>query len=178
MNLNNTNVYALSNLDTYENRSDDLDDLCLLILDQVTQVKAVDVTVESEDLENYTLPVSYFCETPLCKKVMKLKNDLGEMTKRGCLCVIRFLKASKLKSAEQYYFCLLQLHMSWRPESTLKYEEGTYESKYKEVENDIVNNVKRHKSFLDIDWEKLKSCSFLNSDDDSHNEEFSMLGPN
>ena len=49
---------------------------------------------------------------------------------------------------------------------------------YKEVENDIVNNVKRQKSFLDIDWEELKSCSFLNSDDDSHNEEFSMLGPN
>ena len=36
MNLNNTKVYALSNLDTYENRSDDLDDLCLLILDQFT----------------------------------------------------------------------------------------------------------------------------------------------
>ena len=65
--------------------------------------------------------------------------------------------------------------MPWRQESYLKHEDGTYEGKYREVENQIFENIKRHEPYLDFDYEELESCNFLNSDDGSENEEFSML---
>ena len=79
MNSNDRNIYAWSILDRYENN---LDDLCLtdFASSDISKI-AVDGTVECEVLENYTLPVSDFCETPLCKKVIKLKIGLGEMRK-------------------------------------------------------------------------------------------------
>ena len=54
---------------------------------------------------------------------------------------------------------------------------GTYESSYKEVENELVENVKRHEPYLGINYEELERCNFLNLDYDSDNEEFSMLNP-
>ena len=99
------------------------------------------------------------------------------MRKHSHPCVIRFHKVLKLKSAEQCYLCLLQLFMPWRKESDLKHEDGTYGSKYKKDNNEIVENVKRHEPYLDIDNGELESYNFLNSDDDSYSEEFSMLNP-
>ena len=99
------------------------------------------------------------------------------MRKHSQPCAITFHKVSKLKSAEQYYLCLLQLCMPWRKESHLKPEDVTYESKYKKVENKIVENVKRHAPYLDIDNGELQNCKFLNSDDDSCSEKFSMINP-
>ena len=66
----------------------------------------------------------------------------------------------KLKSAEQYCVRLLQLYTSWRQESDLKYEDGTHESKYKEFENQIVENVRRYEPYLGNDYEKLESRNF------------------
>ena len=97
------------------------------------------------------MPVSDFCKTPLWKKVIKLKNCLAEIRKRIHPCVIKFHKVSNLKSAEQHYFCLLQLYSSWRQEIDLKHEDGTCKRKYKENENEIVENLKRHEPSLDID---------------------------
>ena len=115
MSPNYTNIHALSILNRYENHPDDLDDL------QAAQVKkTVEVTVEFEDLKNYILPVTGFCETLLCKKMINLKNGLGEMRKRCRPCVVRFYKVSKLKSTEEYYLRLLQLYMPWRQESGKK----------------------------------------------------------
>ena len=59
----------------------------------------------------------------------------------------------ELKSAEQYYLHLLEIRMPWR-QSNFKHEDGTYESKYKEVKNGIVQNVKGHECNLDIDCEE------------------------
>ena len=52
-------------------------------------------------------------------------------------------KVSKLNSAEQYYlrhlhiYIYIYIYMPWKLESDLKREDGTYEGKYKEVENGI-----------------------------------------
>ena len=67
--------------------------------------------------------------------------------------------------------------MSWRQENDFKHENGKYKSKYKEVQNEIVENAKRHEAYLDVDYEEMESYNFLNSDDDSDNEDFSMLNP-
>ena len=50
--------------------------------------------------------------------------------------------------------------MPWRKESELKHEDGTYENKYKKVQNGTVKNVKRHEAYLDIDDGELESCNF------------------
>ena len=50
--------------------------------------------------------------------------------------------------------------MPWRQESYLKHEDGTYEGKYREVENEIFENIKRHEPYLDFDYEELESCNF------------------
>ena len=57
------------------------------------------VLIESEDLGNFTLPVWDFCETPLYKKGIKLKNGFGEIRRHMRPCIIRFRKVSKVKSA-------------------------------------------------------------------------------
>ena len=78
INASDTNIYASGILDRYENRPDDLNDLCLAdFASSYISKKAVDITVEFEDLNNYIWSVTYFWGTQLCKKVIKLKNGLG-----------------------------------------------------------------------------------------------------
>ena len=60
INPGDTNIYALSILDKYENRSDDLDGFCLAdFASNYVSKRALDVTANSEDLQNYTL---YWCQ--------------------------------------------------------------------------------------------------------------------
>ena len=59
-------------------------------------------------------------------------------------CVIRFHKVSKLKSPEEHYLILLQLYMPWRNENELKQGNRIYENRYKEVEGDMLCNIKKH----------------------------------
>ena len=78
INANDTNIYALGILDRYESRPDDLNDLCLADFASSYIIKrAVDITVEFENLNNFVLSVPDFWGIPLCKKVIKLKNGLG-----------------------------------------------------------------------------------------------------
>ena len=60
-------------------------------------------------------------------------------------------KVSKLNSAEQYYLRHLRIYMPWKLESDLKREDGTYEGKYKEVENGIFWECKKTWTFF-IYW--------------------------
>ena len=77
-NANDTNIYPLGILDRYDNRLDDLNVLCLAdFVSSYISKKAVDIAVEFVDLNNYILSVTDFWGTPLCKKVIKLKNGLG-----------------------------------------------------------------------------------------------------
>ena len=134
MHPEDTNIYAPSILDKYENRPDSLEELCLAdFASNYVHKKVVDLSVESEDIEDYTsVPVSSFIPTPPSSNIIVLKNDLGEMRKRSRPCVIRFHKVSKLKCAEEYYLRVLQLYMPWRKEDDLKHVNDSYESKFKE----------------------------------------------
>ena len=182
MHPDDTNVYALSILDKYENRPDSLEDLCLAdFVSNYESKKVKDLTVESEDIESYTVPVSDFVHVPSNSNIVVLKNNLGEMRKRNRPCVIRFHKISKLKNPEEYYLRILQLYLPWRDENDLKHDDGTYATKYEEVESDILDNIKRHEPYLQIDYDDLYNHETLeseNDDDDDDNNEFSMLNPN
>ena len=63
--------------------------------------------------------------------------------------------------------------MPWRNENELKQDNQSYEDRYKEVEGDILCNIKKHEPYLDINYEELQNFNFVQSD-----EEFSMINPN
>ena len=106
------------------------------------------------------------------------KNEIGEMRRRSRPCVIRFYKVSKLKSPEEHCLRLLQLYMPWRNENELKQDNQSYEDRYKEVEGDILCNIKKHEPYLAINYEELQSFNFVQSDEEEENAEFSMINPN
>ena len=100
------------------------------------------------------------------------------MQKHSWPCVIRFYKISKLKSPEEYYLRLLQLYMPWRNENELTQDNQSYEDRYKEVEDGILCNIKKHVPFLDIDNEDLEIFDFVQSEEEEDNTEFSVINPN
>ena len=45
--------------------------------------------------------------------------------------------------------------MPWRNENELKQDNQSYEDRYKEVQGDILHNVKKDEPYLDINYEEL-----------------------
>ena len=174
-----TNIYVWSALDKYENRPNDLENLCYAdFASNYISKNVIDLTIESETIGSYTVPVSGIVHIPSNPNITVLKSDLGKMRKRSRPCVIPLHKVSKLKSPEEYYLRILQLYMPWKNEGELKHEDGTYETKFKEVESDILDNLKKHEPYVDIDYDDLYNNGTLESDDDEdHENEFSMLNP-
>ena len=177
MNHDDTNVYASSILDKYENRPNQLEGMCLADFATNYVNKKADLQVEPEDIKSYTEPVSGIDELEPSTNIIVLKKDLGEMKKRSRPCVMRFHKVSKMKSSEEFYLRVLQLYMPWRNESELKEDNQTYEDKYNEVENEISCNIVKHEPNLDIDYEELHNYDILESDEEEDNNDFSMINP-
>ena len=65
--------------------------------------------------------------------------------------------------------------MSWRNENELKQDNQSYEGRYKEVDTDILSNIKKHELYMDVDFEELQNFDFIKSDDKEDNAEFSMI---
>ena len=179
MHTDDTNVFASNIVDKYENRPDELQSLCLAdFASNYVSKTSTDTKVEADDIKSYTVPVSSTDDVEPNPNIIVLKNKLGAMRKRSRPCVIRFHKVSKLKCPEGYYLRLLQLYMPWRNESELKQDNQNYEDKYREVENQILCNIKKHEPYLDIDYEELHNFDVIESDDDEEDDEFSMINPN
>jgi len=106
-----------------------------------------------------------------------LVKAMGKMRKRNHPSVIRFHKVSKLKSSEEHYLRLLQLYMPWRMEVELNLGHKSYEDKFKHVESDILCNIKKHEPYLDIELEDFDDVNIDYSEEESDNNEFSMLNP-
>ena len=67
--------------------------------------------------------------------------------------------------------------MSWKNKNDNK----RYEDRYKEVEDDILCNVKECEIYLDIDYidyEELQKFNFVQWDEEEDNAEFSLINPN
>ena len=77
------------------------------------------------------------------------------------MLVLFVFKVPELKSPEGHYLRLLQLYMSWRNENELKQGNQSYEDRYKEVEDDILCNIKKHEPYLDINYEELQNFNFF-----------------
>ena len=131
-----------------------------------------------EPVKSYTVLLSNINDVKLNPDIIVLKNELGEMRKRSQPCVIRFHKVSKLENPQEHYLRLLQLYMSQRNENELKQDKQSYEDRYKEIEGDILCNIKKHEPYLDINYEELQNFNFVQSDEEEDNAEFSMINPN
>ena len=71
-----TNVYATNIIEKYANRPDDLEQMCYAdFATNYVSKKADEVQVESEEIKNYTMPVSAICEVESSSKVIVLKNE-------------------------------------------------------------------------------------------------------
>ena len=91
------------------------------------------------------------------------------MKKRSRPCVIRWHKVSKIKDPEEYYLKLLQLYLPWRDESELKHVNGTYESKFLQIEYQIQEAIQKHQAYDDIDLDDLEN-HLDNESNDEDNE--------
>ena len=143
--LDNTNVFASIIIGKYENRPHELYLSCLgdfassYVIENV-----VDVPVQSDVIKIYSVPVANIDYVKPNPNVIVLKNEFAKMRRCSCPCVIRFNKVSILKSPEEHCLRLLQLYMPWRNKNELKQDNQSYEDRYKEVEDDILCNIKKH----------------------------------
>ena len=184
MDPEDTNVYATNIIERYANRPDDLESLCYAdFATNYINIK-VDENLESDDIENYTTPVSSIDDVEPSSNIIVLKNKLGKMRKRTYPSVMCYHKVSKLKDSEHYHMTLLQLYMPWRDEDHIKEGCSSYKEKFDEVESDILPNIQRHDAFygkFDLDDEDLLNNCYDSSDDDDDDDdndnEFGMLHP-
>ena len=182
MDPSDTNIYAPNIIDRYENRPDELNEMCYADFAANYIPESADVVYEPDDIRSYTKPVSNICEEEpdlkVKKQTIKLKNGLGKMRKRQRPVVIRFHTVSKLKSPEEHYMRLLQLYMPWRDENLLKDSTQSYEEKYIEVEDDIEENIKKHEPFVAIDYDDLQNFPDIDeSDSEDDSCAFNMINP-
>ena len=167
MHPDDTNVFASNIIDKYENRPDNLHSMCLAdFTSSYISKKAEDLPIEPDEIKSYTVPVCSIDVVKLNRNIIVLKNELGEMQKRRRPCIIRFHKVSKLKSPEQHYLRLLELDMPWRNDDELRQENQSYEDRYKEVEGNILSNIKKQEPYVDIDYEELQNFNFVQSDEE------------
>ena len=104
MHSEDTNMFAFSVIEKYENRLDDQHSLCLAdFASNYVSKKSDDVPVESDDIKSYTIPVSNFDDIDPNSNMIALKIKHGEMRKLNRPCVICFHKVSKLKNPEEHY---------------------------------------------------------------------------
>ena len=180
MHPDDTNVFASNIIDRYENwPEENLHSMCLAdFASSYISKKADDLPIEPDEIRSYTVPVSNINDVKINPNITVLKNELGEMQKRSRPCIIRFDKVSKLKTPEEHQLRLSQLYMPWRDENELKQDNQSDEDRYKEVEGDILCNIKKHEPYLDIDYEELQNFNFVQSDEEEDNAEFSMINPN
>ena len=60
----------------------------------------------------------------------------------------------------------------------MKQGNQNYGDRCKEIEDDILCNIKEHDSYLDVGYEDLQNFDFVQSDEEESNAEFSMINPN
>ena len=189
MELGDNNIYQVNIIDKYANRPDTW---CLADFGTTyTWKNSVEVSTGSDDIENYTIPVSAVnvdneipehvteqLSSEQQANLITLKNNLGKMKKKSHPCVMCCHMESKFKNPEQYYMTLLQLYIPWRDEDNLKGIYHTFEDKYLAVESTIKPNILKCNKYFEtldsnddiLDNHYDYSLSNDNSDDDNDYE--------
>ena len=179
MHPDDADVFPSNIIEKYKNRPDNLHSMCSAdFASSYVSRKIDDLPIEPDEIKCYTVPVSNVNDVKLKPDMIVLKNELGEMRKRSQPCVICFHEVSKLKSPEEHYLRHSQFYIPRRNENELKQDNQSYEDIYKEVEGDILCNIKKQEPYLDINYEELQNFNSVQSDEEEDNAEFSMINPN
>ena len=128
----------------------------MLCIQLCQQIMTNNLLVELDEIKSYIVPVFNTNDFNLNPNIIVLKTELGEMQKHSRPFIICFHQVFKLRSPEEHYTRLLSLYIPWRNKNELKQDNQSYENRYKEVEGDILCNVKEHEPYLDIDYEELQ----------------------
>ena len=182
MDPDDTNVYKNNMLEKYANRPDNLEDICYAdFATSYISNNALETQVESEEMQNYTMPVNATEDIDDSKcDIISLKNKMGKMKKRSRPCVMRYHKISKVKDPEQYYMTLLQLYLPWRTEDQIKGNCSTYNEKFQSVTDVIKCNILRHNydfEKYDINQDDIRHFSESESSDSDIDNDYGMLNP-
>ena len=113
--------------------------------------------VGPDKIKSYSVSIANIDDAKSNTNIIVLKNDLAEMRRRSRPCVVRFHKISKLKNPEEHLE--EQLYTPWRDENELKQDD-------KEVEDDILCNIKKYEPYLDINYKELQNFNIIESDDE------------
>ena len=113
--------------------------------------------VGPDKIKSYSVSIANIDDAKSNTNIIVLKNDLAEMRRRSRPCVVRFHKVSKLKNPEEHLE--EQLYTPWRDENELKQDD-------KEVEDDILCNIKKYEPYLDINYKELQNFNIIESDDE------------
>ena len=179
MHPDDTDLFPSNIIDKYKIRPDNLHLMCSAAFAPSYISRKINyLPIETDEVKCYTVPVSNINDVKLKPDMIVLKNELGEMWKRSRPCVICFHEVSKLKSPEKHHLRHSQLYIPRRNENELKQENQSYEDIYKEVEGDILCNIKKQEPYLDINYEELQNFNSVQSDEEEGNAEFSMINPN
>ena len=134
--------------------------------------KAYDVPINPNEIKSCTVSVSDIVDVDPNPNIIVIKNEHSKMWKFSWPCVICFQRAFKSKSPKEYYLKLLQRDTPQRNEDELKQGNQINEDRNKEVEGDILCDLKKHKFFLDIDHEELLNFNFFQPDEEGCNAKF------
>ena len=113
--------------------------------------------VGPDKIKSYSVSIANIDDAKSNTNIIVLKNDLAEMRRRSRPCVVRFHKISKLKNPEEHLE--EQLYTPWRDENELKQDD-------KEVEDDILCNIKKYEPYLDINYKELQNFNIIESDEE------------
>ena len=126
-------VYQKGLVDKYAARPDVLDDMCLA--DFASNYKTHQHRKASEE-DDHTLE-SENTEPINQSSIIKLKDDMGNMSRRNTPAIIRSHQWSLKKKPEEYYHAHLMLYFPWRNEAQDLCQDSykqSYESKYEKLQ--------------------------------------------
>jgi hypothetical protein len=162
-----TDVYIPNILDKYAKRPDSLKDMCYAdFASQYRTESTSNPKRDDENIKSYSEPISDFVDTPESTEKIELKEGFGKMKKRSRPCVIRWHTVSKLKDPEEHYLKLMQLYLPWTDESELQHVDGTYASRFPQVEIQIQEAMDRHQPYEELDLDDLEDNLDTDNDDD------------
>lgn len=178
------NVFAISIIDRYSARPQQLQDICLAHFAVTYSPKKTQTITDSDDETTEETDHS-----------IELNNNLGTMTKNLKRSVLRYHHHSKLKEAEKYYYTQLLLFLPWTDEQQLL-ELASYKQHYDQYEHIIEENRSELEHHADIiaqavehfeefgppvhAFETVAPATVQENDDDQvvvEDEEFAILDP-
>ncbi|XP_048238649.1 uncharacterized protein LOC124112461 [Haliotis rufescens] len=133
-------LFVASTHDKYASRPYILEDICLAEF-STTYTNGQRRNEEEEETEQPEIDMN------LANATITLQNNLGKLRKRKRPSILRYHFVSREKDSECYYHIFLLMYFPWSEEESLRHRDGTYESRFKEVQDTICDTIQKYEPF-------------------------------